>query len=156
MITCIGCIKLLTYLASKYLNVGAHHQNSTMTLSNISLYIYGNLTNHCMAMNFFYQCSCVYIHRSLYFTYLTLFSAAVNFDIRLRSVGMMAITWCFATFVFVNIYSSCMSSYMALQFQRPDIATFQDLANNPYYQPTTVKGVTAEFIFLVISKCISK
>jgi len=47
-----------------------------------------------------------------------------------------------------------MSSYMALQFQRPDIATFQDLANNPYYQPTTIKGVTAEFIFLVIFKCI--
>ena len=52
MMACIGCIKLLTYLASKYLDVGAHHQNSTTTLSNISLYIYGNLTNHCMAMNF--------------------------------------------------------------------------------------------------------
>jgi len=66
-----------------------------------------------------------------------------------RSLGVITAAWCIVTFVFVNVYSSCMSSYMSLQFQRPDVATFDDLASNQNYQPTTIKGVTAEFIFLV-------
>ena len=67
-----------------------------------------------------------------------------------RSVGIVAFIWLVATFVFVNIYSSCMASYMSLRFQRPDVSTFKDVANNPHYQPTNVKAAAAEFIFLVL------
>ena len=69
-----------------------------------------------------------------------------------RSVGLLAFTWLLGTFFIVNIYSSCMASYMSLRFQRPDVSTFQDLAINPNYQPTTLKGGIAERIFLVIHK----
>jgi len=66
-----------------------------------------------------------------------------------RVVRVMVVTWCFATFCFVNIYSSCLTSYMSLTFQRPDINTFEELATNPNYQMTTFKGTTAEVVFLV-------
>lgn len=73
-----------------------------------------------------------------------------------RSVGLVAFTWLLATFFIVNIYSSCMASYMSLRFQRPDISTFEDLANNPNYQLTTVKGGIAERIFLVSPLSLKK
>lgn len=66
-----------------------------------------------------------------------------------RSVGMIALTWALATFVFVNIYASCLTSYMSLIFQRPDVSTFKDLPTNPNYQLATRKQTTAETIFLV-------
>lgn len=67
-----------------------------------------------------------------------------------RVIGIIVVFWCFTSFCFVNIYSSCLTSYMSLTYQRPEINTFQDLATNPNYQMTTFKGSTAEIIFLVI------
>ena len=69
-----------------------------------------------------------------------------------RSVGIVAFVWLLATFVFVNIYSSCLASYMSLRFQRPDVSTFQDLATNPNYNPMVIKGSSAELLFLVYFK----
>lgn len=69
-----------------------------------------------------------------------------------RSVKILVSTWCFATFVFVNIYSSCLTSYMSLTFQRPEINTFRELADNPNYQLATLEGSLAEVIFLVHSQ----
>ena len=69
-----------------------------------------------------------------------------------KSVGLLAFTWLLATFFIVNIYSSCMASYMSLRFQRPDVSIFQDLANNLNYQTATLKGGIAERIFLVIHR----
>ena len=66
-----------------------------------------------------------------------------------KSVGMIAVVWCFATFVFVNIYSTCLTSYMSLTFQRPAINSFGDLAMAKDYDLTVVKGSNAEVIFLV-------
>ena len=68
-----------------------------------------------------------------------------------RSLGIMTMFWLLATIIFVNVYSSCMSSYMSMQFQRPDIATLEDLANSRQYLPTTIKGGTAAFLFQVIT-----
>ena len=38
---------------------------------------------------------------------------------------------------------------MSLTSQRPDINSFKDLATDPGYQPTTIKGTFTERIFLV-------
>ena len=61
-----------------------------------------------------------------------------------RALGVMAATWCFATFVFVNAYSSCLTQYMSLLFQRPDINTIQDLAENTNYKLVIVSQSGAE------------
>lgn len=67
-----------------------------------------------------------------------------------RSDGVAAVTWCLAAFIFVNIYSSCLTAYTSLVFQRPDIVSFQDLASNPRYEVVTMKYTLTERIFLVI------
>jgi len=53
---------------------------------------------------------------------------------RRYAVGIMAFTWCLATFFIVNIYSSCLTSYLSLTFQRPDINSFE--AGPDYRQGT--------------------
>lgn len=78
------------------------------------------------------------------------FHTGVHFRAGSRSLGIISFVWILATFVFVNIYSSCMSSYMSLQSQRPDINTFQDLASNPDYLPLTFKGASLENYFIVL------
>ena len=67
-----------------------------------------------------------------------------------RALGVMAATWCFATFVFVNVYSSCLTVYTSLTFQRPDINSLLDLAENPNYQLITIISSAPEIEFLVI------
>lgn len=67
-----------------------------------------------------------------------------------RSIKIVVSTWCFVTFVFVNIYSSCLTSYLSLTFQRPEINSFRDLATNPNYQLATLEGSMPENIFMVI------
>jgi len=66
-----------------------------------------------------------------------------------RSGGIVAVTWCVAAFFFVNIYSSCLTSYMSLTFQKPDIVTFKDLANMPSYKVLTIKFTTPDRLFTV-------
>ena len=66
-----------------------------------------------------------------------------------QSIKMIAVVWCFATFVFVNIYSSCLTSYMSLIFQRPDINSFHDLAMAKDYDLSVVKGTNPEKMSLV-------
>lgn len=75
--------------------------------------------------------------------------AGGNYQTDLRSVGLITFTWCLVTFVFVNIYSSCLTSYMSLTSQRPDINSLKDLATDPSYQLTTLKGTDTELMFLV-------
>lgn len=72
-----------------------------------------------------------------------------NLKIVNKSVGLIVVTWCFTTFVFVNIFNSCLTSYMSLTFQRPDIGSFQDLANDSRYQAATMRGTYPEITFLV-------
>ena len=44
---------------------------------------------------------------------------------------------------------------MSLTFQRPDINSFQDLADNPNYQLITIGGTIGETVLLVILNNIS-
>ena len=68
-----------------------------------------------------------------------------------RSIGVMASTWCLViAFFLVNIYSSCLTSYTSLTFQRPNVSSFSDLATKPNYQVMAlVKGTTPDNTFSV-------
>ena len=75
--------------------------------------------------------------------------AGGSYQTNLRSVGFITLTWCLVSFVFVNIYSSCLTSYMSLTSQRPDINSLKDLATDPNYQLTNLKGTFTERMFMV-------
>lgn len=66
-----------------------------------------------------------------------------------RSDGITAVTWCLAAFTFVQIYSSCLTSYTSLVFQRPGVVTFENLATSRRHEVFTVKYTFAERLFLV-------
>ena len=72
---------------------------------------------------------------------------------RPQSTRIITNFWILTTFVFVNVYGSCIMSYMSLRFQRPVINTLQDLANNPNYLPTAFKNVAPENILMVYRIC---
>ena len=61
-----------------------------------------------------------------------------------KTIGVIAIFWCFFGFMFVNIYCSTLTSFMSITYQRPDINSFKDLANNPNYEATILKGSISE------------
>ena len=65
------------------------------------------------------------------------------------AVGIMVTSWCLATFALVNIYTSCITTYMSITTQRPDIVSFHDLAASSIYQMVVATGSSAEFNFLV-------
>jgi len=67
-----------------------------------------------------------------------------------RSDGITAVTWCLAAFTFVQIYSSCLTSYTSLVFQRPGVVTFEDLATSHRHEVFTIKHTYAERLILVI------
>ena len=74
---------------------------------------------------------------------------SINIGRTSGSTRVITTFWILATFVFVNVYNSCIMSYMSLRFQRPVINTLQDLANNPNYLPTAFKDVAPENILMV-------
>jgi hypothetical protein len=61
-----------------------------------------------------------------------------------KTIGLLAVFWCFFAFVFVNIYTSTLTSFMSVTYQRPDINSFSDLAKNPSYNVTVQKGAITE------------
>lgn len=71
-----------------------------------------------------------------------------------RAFGVMAATWCFATFVFVNVYCSCLTSYTSLIFQRPAINNLRDLAEKSNFLMISVVGSNAHEKLLVIYSII--
>jgi len=72
-----------------------------------------------------------------------------HFQKTFRSVGIIATAWCLATFVFVYVYSTCLTSYMSLTFQKSEINSFQDLTTNPNYQLAIVKKDVPDWLFMV-------
>ncbi len=72
-----------------------------------------------------------------------------NFKSDYRPVGVIAFTWCLFAFFIVNIYSSCVTSYTSLKFQRPDVQTFQDVASDSRYQVLTVESSFPDRMFKV-------
>lgn len=73
----------------------------------------------------------------------------MRYQIDSTSIAIVVISWLLTTIVFTIICTSCITSFMSLTTQRPEINTLNDVATNPNYQPVVHKGVTAEFIFLV-------
>ena len=66
-----------------------------------------------------------------------------------KTVGVIAIFWCFLGFMFVNIYCSTLTSFMSITYQRPEINSFKDLANSPNHQAMIKKGSISEMDILV-------
>ncbi|XP_057374594.2 uncharacterized protein LOC130695477 [Daphnia carinata] len=58
----------------------------------------------------------------------TIISQGSSFRSRQSSLYLLAATWCFAAFVFVNSYNSTLVSYMSVTYQKPNINSFEDLA----------------------------
>ena len=68
----------------------------------------------------------------------------------------LAATWCLAAFILVNIYSSTLTSYMSLTFQKPEINSFKDLASSASYQATVAIGSIQELdVMESVSQIIS-
>ncbi|XP_046458984.1 glutamate receptor ionotropic, delta-2-like [Daphnia pulex] len=76
----------------------------------------------------------------LWHLYGTTISQGVYFPCRQPSQKLLVATWCFATFVFVNIYNSTLRSYMSVTYQRPEINSFRDLATATNYKATVLIG----------------
>ena len=75
--------------------------------------------------------------------------AGGNYQSDLRSEGLITFTWCVVSFIFINIYSSFLTSYMSLTSKGPDISSFKDLATDSNYQLTNLKGTFTERLFMV-------
>lgn len=71
------------------------------------------------------------------------------FPSRQSSQRLLIATWCFVAFVFVNIYSSTLTSYISVTYQRPTINSFDDLAETPSYKATILTGSIQEIDILV-------
>ena len=84
-----------------------------------------------------------------FFLIFLLLTTGVLLQTGYKKVGVIAIFWCFLGFMFVNIYSSTLTSFMSITYQRPDVNSFKDLANNPNYQAIIQKGSIGEIDILV-------
>lgn len=68
--------------------------------------------------------------------------------------------WSLVAFVIVNVYNSCVISYLSANYKKPEVSTFKELAENNYYNMLAIKGSAAEKdvevinqIFLTIIYC---
>ena len=68
-----------------------------------------------------------------------------------RVLGTIAATWCFAAFVFVNVYSGTLTSYLSAQYKSPEINSMEQLAQNPNFQIVTQKGTFPELDLRVLT-----
>lgn len=144
-IACIGLIWLFYFFYRKYFQDIITNEDSSVSikLSHIVENLFANLTNHSMQIIVFFVLMCASQVLSI---------GAGNLPSNnMRSIKVMMFTWCLTTFIVVNVYSSCLTSYLSLIFERPDINSFSDLATNPNYQLATVEASYPEIIFFVIN-----
>lgn len=109
---CIGFIQLMAVLVQNYFaqRMNGEYPRGLCGLSGISLYIFATLTNHGNKKTIRL---CIPIRPQLFKCMFVLKGG--YFRSSHRFIGMIVAVWCFATFVFVNIYSSCLTSYVSLQ-----------------------------------------
>jgi hypothetical protein len=71
------------------------------------------------------------------------------YDTKWRTLRLLAATWCLSAFVFVNVYSSVLISYLSAQYRLPEINSVNDLAssNHPI---GTLTGTAPEDDILVV------
>jgi hypothetical protein len=64
-------------------------------------------------------------------------------------LGILAISWCLAAFVFVNVYSTVLTSSLATSYVAPEINSMEDLAESSHFKMALIQGSTAEEDVLV-------
>ncbi len=137
---CISCIHLIIVVKRTYFTQLGKFSGFN-TLSETCIYVLATLTNHGNILAKYWIFKDIFLKNT---------DSGGYYRNGCRSTGVVAVMWCLATFVFVNIYCSCLTSYMSIITQRPDINSYHDLATNPNYQPSIVNGSIAEAVFLVI------
>jgi len=76
----------------------------------------------------------------LFSTNFTGFFQGIYFPSGQVSQRVLAAAWCLIAFVFVNVYSSTLTSYLSVTYQRPTINSLRDLAFTPSYRVTVLTG----------------
>jgi hypothetical protein len=98
-------------------------------------------------------CLCVFTFFDMLHAIYSLFGFSKSqgnyISFRQSTQKILAASWCLVAFVFVNIYSSTLTSYMSVTYQRPTINSFYDLAFNPSYKATVRIGSIQEIDLLV-------
>jgi hypothetical protein len=62
-----------------------------------------------------------------------------------RFLDIIAVCWCLAAFVFVNVYNTMLTSTLATYFKSPEINSLQQLADSSTYNVVVIKGSTASY-----------
>lgn len=81
--------------------------------------------------------------------YVSMFYQGSHFPSHQPSQKLLAATWCFVSFVFVNIYNTTLTSYMSVTYQKPEINSFYDLAAATPYKATILTGSIQEIDLMV-------
>jgi hypothetical protein len=72
-----------------------------------------------------------------------------QFPVSPITTKLLAATWFFVAFVFVNIYNSTLTSYLSVTYQKPDINSFRELATAISYKATVI-FVSIQWIYLSV------
>ena len=66
-----------------------------------------------------------------------------------RVIGLLAAVWCISSFVFVNVYSSTLMSYLSCYYQSPEINSLEELATSSSHQIVMIKSSISEINIMV-------
>ena len=61
------------------------------------------------------------------------------------SMGILIFIWSIVAIVIVNAYYSSIISYLSTNYKKPEVSTFQELAESNRYKMVTMKGSFVEF-----------
>lgn len=146
----IGCIYVVVHFKEKFFGDNNYHSRHFLTAQNSIMYLIGIITGQGKNIYPTYRKKEKPIVLNIV-TILLIVSGTGFIRSRHRSIRVITVSWCLPAFVFVNIYASCLTSYMSLTFQKPSIGSFKDLARNPNYQVITLKNSFPENVFMVIA-----
>ena len=68
---------------------------------------------------------------------------------KVRYLSVIAASWCFVAFVFVNVYNSTLTSTLAISYKAPEINSVQQLADSTKFQLVTIKGILPDMQIMV-------
>ena len=72
-----------------------------------------------------------------------------------RSMGILIFTWSIIAIVIVNAYYSSIISYLSTNYKKPEVSTFQELADSNRFKMVTMKGSFSEFDVAVNTKFLN-
>jgi hypothetical protein len=126
-----GYIFIFYFIKSKRFN----------SYSDLTMYILGNITSQ----------GFLRIHLIQFISVKYLLFKGTYYSTGYRVLGAIAATWCFAAFVFVNVYSGTLTSYLSAQYKSPEINSMEQLAQKPNFQVVTQKGTFTELDLMVLT-----